>query len=388
MASCRKLADPLPLLRDLIAIPSVNPDGDPGLPAEQCGEAAIASFLSQVLTDAGATVEVEEVATGRPNVLGRFPSNDPGKPVLLLAPHLDTVGVGNMTIDPFDPCERNGRIYGRGATDTKGPMAAMLTAIFALGEEIAELPYQVHFAGFAAEESGQYGSRHFAANHAEHYQFAIVGEPTGMAVVNTHKGCCWSRIDVPGKAAHGSTPEKGDNAILRATRIIEYLDTSFRDELRSAVPDDPLLGQSTLNIGMIRGGVRANIVPSHCSITVDMRTTPGLLNSGVDPATRLHRAVSLIDSEASVHPAGTSAPPLDTDPGHPIGRQLAAAGTGFSGAPWFCDASHLAAAGLPSVAMGPGSIDQAHTADEWISVEELRDGAQRFLRFFENLTTR
>lgn len=386
MAASKLLKDPLALLRDLISIPSVNPDGDPGLPAERCGEQAIGVFLADLLANAGASVEVEEVAPGRPNVLGRFPSDRPDKPVLLFAPHLDTVGVGNMTIDPFAAEERDGRIYGRGASDTKGPMAAMLAAIFSLGEKIAELPYQVHFVGFAAEESGQHGSKHFAATRAADYAFAIIGEPTRMTVVNTHKGCAWCRIDVPGKAAHGSTPDRGDNAILRATRIIQHLDTSFREELRNAVPVDPLLGHSTLNIGMIQGGVRANIVPSHCQITVDIRTTPGLLASATDPATRLRRAVAEIDPEATVTNAGTSAAPLDTDPGHPVARQLAAAGEGFEGAPWFCDASHLAAAGLPSVAMGPGSIEQAHTEDEWIAIEDLLDGTRRFLRFLENLT--
>ncbi len=378
--------DPVLLLKDLISIPSVNPDGDPGIPAEHCGEEALGAFLAALLDQAGVEVSTEEVAPGRPNILGRFPSDRPGKPIILFAPHLDTVGVGDMTIDPFTPDQRNGRIYGRGASDTKGPMAAMLAALFSLEEKIAELPYEIHFVALAAEESGQLGSRHFARHHGADYAFGIVGEPTSMTVVHTHKGCAWCAIDVPGRAAHGSTPEQGDSAILRAMRLVHHLDSDFREKLRNAAPSDPLLGHSTLNIGMIRGGTRANIVPSGCRITVDIRSTPGLLASGEDGITFLQRSISKVDAEAIVSPLGGPTMPLCTDPDHPIGMQLASAGNGFAGAPWFCDASHLAAAGLPSVAIGPGSIEQAHTEDEWIALEDLIDGTRRFRHFLENLS--
>jgi len=377
--------DPVVLLKDLIAVPSVNPDGDPGVPEDQCGEQKIAEFVGELLAEWGAEVVFDEVAPGRPNVLGRFPTDAPSKPPILFAPHLDTVGVGNMCMPPFDPVEKDGRIYGRGASDTKGPMAAMLCAIARLGEEVASLPCEIHFVGFASEESRQLGSRHFAAHRATDYAFAIVGEPTRMAVVHTHKGCTWCTIEVPGVSGHGSMPEVGSNAITRAVRIIDHLDTTFRNRLKTLVPDDPILGHSTINIGCIDGGTRANIVPHRCLVTVDMRATPALLAADRTPTELLAEAVAEIDSEAVVTNLTDPTSPLLTDPADPYASQLAQAGNGFDGAPWFCDAAHLAAVGLPSVAIGPGSIDQAHTADEWISIDELEDGMRRFENFLRSL---
>ena len=308
------IPDPVVLLRDLVAIPSVNPDGEPGLPPEDCGEKAIAEFVAAFLEDAGAEAEIEEVAPGRPNVLGRFPTDRPGKPRILFAPHLDTVGVGNMTIDPFDPVEREGRIHGRGACDTKGPMAAMLCAIRSLGSRVAELPCEIHFVGFASEESRQLGSIHFAQHRAQDYAFAIVGEPTGMEVVHTHKGCTWCTIEVPGISAHASVPESGSNAITRAADLLRALDTDFRAELKAGAREDPLLRHSTLNIGQIVGGTRPNIVPHSCTLTVDMRVTPGLLAAGKSATELLVEFVSRIDPEARVADLVDPTSPLQTDP--------------------------------------------------------------------------
>src|SRR5271156_5947776 len=143
------VAGPLP---ELVRIPSVNPHGSPGI--DKPGEQACAEFVAGFLRGCGAEVELREVAPGRPNVLGRFPSDAPGKKRVILAPHLDTVSVAGMVIDPFGGELRDGKIWGRGATDTKGCMAAMLWSLWELRDRIPGLGHEVWFAGLMGEEAG------------------------------------------------------------------------------------------------------------------------------------------------------------------------------------------------------------------------------------------
>jgi len=199
------------LLQTLIRIPSVNPDG--GSSAESTGEQACAEFVGDFLRKAGARVEFEPVFPGRPNVVGVFPSNAPGKKRVVFAPHLDTVSVLGMTIDPFSGEERDGKIWGRGASDTKGPMAAMLWALWELRERIPTLGYEICFAGFMGEEAGQYGSKAFAAKHKA--DFAVIGEPTELGIVHTHKGSTWLHLTTRGQASHSSAPDRGSTPFTK-----------------------------------------------------------------------------------------------------------------------------------------------------------------------------
>lgn len=368
------------LAQALVRIPSVNPDGtlEPGA----TGEGACAAFVAKFLRDSGAEVTLEEVESGRPNVIGRFPCRGDGKPRLLFAPHTDTVSVGGMTIDPFGGEIRDGRLWGRGASDTKGPMAAMLWALRSLGPQIADLPVEVHFAGFMAEESDQKGSRHFAARHRG-YALALVGEPTGMQAVHRHKGSLWAALVTSGRAAHAATPEAGVNAITRMMPLVAALDGEFRQLLAERGGTDPLLGTSTLNIGTIQGGTRGNIVPDRCCLGLDIRFTPLLHRQG-DVVDLLHSFVKARDPDAVLE-SPTVAPPLNTPADQPFLQGLNRFGAPLAGAPWFCDAAYLAAAGIPAVAIGPGRIDQAHTVDEWISVDELEAGARFFAGWLRSL---
>jgi acetylornithine deacetylase/succinyl-diaminopimelate desuccinylase-like protein len=372
------------LAQALIRIPSVNPDGDPGTP--RTGEEACARFVAEFLTTAGAAVVLEEVEPGRPNVIGRFPTAPSKtrhrKPRLVFGPHTDTVSVGGMTIDPFGGEIRDGKVWGRGASDTKGPMAAMLWALWEAREWIADLPVEIHFAGFMSEESAQLGSQHFAARHGP-YDFAIIGEPTGLKTVFKHKGCLWADVHTSGVAAHGAIPERGVNAIVKMAPIVQALDTAFRQVLVQKGGVDEWLGASTINLGMINGGTRSNIVADACTLRVDMRTTPGLLRAG-GPVKLLTEFVQSIDAGATVSPLPETSP-LDTDPENVFVKSLVAAGAELTGAPWFCDAAFLAAAGTPSVAVGPGSIAQAHTKDEYITVADLEEGAAFFVRYLKSL---
>jgi len=369
------------LLGDLIRIPSVNPDNDPG--TDQSGEETLARWLAEWLEGLGAVVDLEMICAGRPNLIARFAPRD-GRPRVLLGPHLDTVGVSGMVIDPFGGGIRDERVWGRGACDTKGPMAAMLWALQVNRELLRELPVAVDFVAFMGEESGQWGSKDFAMRHAADYQFAVIGEPTSLNVVHATKGSLWATLRATGRAAHSSMPECGDNAILKLTRALDVLDRELRPALDSY--QHPVLGGSTLNIGVIRGGSRPNIVPDLAEAEIDIRVTPALALEG--GALRLLEQV-LHDHRLPVEIVRPHEnPPMETPPDHPMIARLMAAGEGVvaTGAPWFSDAAHLAAAGVPAVCVGPGAIEQAHTADEFIEVRALRAGAEFFSRFIRGLS--
>ena len=208
------------LLRELIRIPSVNPDGDPG--TRHTGEKECAKFVADFLRSCGAEAWLEDVLPDRPNVLGRFPSAGKAKPRLLFAPHTDTVSVAGMSIDPFSGELHDGKIWGRGASDTKGPMAAMLFALLESKDLLPDLSHEIWFAGFMGEEAGQQGAK--ALSSKEKFDFAIVGEPTRLQTVNTHKGSVWLTLRARGRAAHASTPQIGENAI---EKILEVIETCF-----------------------------------------------------------------------------------------------------------------------------------------------------------------
>ena len=359
------------LLQELVRIPSVNPHGSPGV--ERPGEQACAEFVADFLRDCGAEVELREVAPGRPNVLGRFPTDGTGKKRVILAPHLDSVSVGGMVIDPFGGELRDGKIWGRGATDTKGTMAAMLWSLRSMRERIAGLGHEVWFVGLMGEEAGQEGAHAFVKQDGA--DFALIGEPTGRDVVYTHKGACWLKLRTTGRAVHASAPDQGENAIYKMADVVRCI----RDEIAPglAAKSHPVLGSPTISAGTIRGGTKTNIVPDFCELEVDARTIPGQ-DSG-EIVEMLRKASPGVETEVWESAA------LDTDPGHPLVQLLLKNGSRLAGAPWFCDAAVFAKAGIPAVAAGPGFIAQAHTNDEWISVAELELGVEFYRGFLEGL---
>lgn len=362
---------PVSLLGDLIRIPSVNPEGDPGV--SEPGEARIAEHLADILKGLGAEVSLREVLLGRPNVVAHFPSDRPGKPRLLLAPHTDTVSVVGMTIDPFSGEVRDGKVWGRGASDTKGPMATMLAGLSRCRDILPSLSHEIWFAGLMGEESGQHGAKALAAQ--ENFDFVIAGEPTDLKTVHAHKGSLWVTLTAHGKAVHASAPERGENAIYKLTSAIEAIRASVISDLSRG--EHPLLGRSTLSVGTIRGGSKTNIVPDHGEATIDIRVIPG-----EDP----DRLIALLREAApQVDLDHQGSAPLYTNPAHPLIVKLVAHGAMPVGAPWFCDAAVFAEKGMPAVALGPGSIAQAHTADEWISVSDLEAGADFFEKFLRSL---
>ena len=247
--------DPLALTQELVAIDSVNPSLVPGA----AGEGAIAEWLAAYLRRAGFDVEVQEVAPGRPNVVAVADGASPG-PTRLLCGHTDTVGVDGMTA-PFSPVLRDGHLYGRGAQDMKGGLAAMIVAAERWLQGPRRGAGRVIVAAVADEEYASLGAEALARRWVADQ--AVIPEPTGMAVAITHKGFSCVDVVTYGRAAHGSRPAEGIDAVLLMGRVLARLESLDRD-LQSR-PPHPRLGTGSLHAGRIVGGTELSIYPARCS---------------------------------------------------------------------------------------------------------------------------
>lgn len=370
------------LLRELIALPSVNPaflpEGD-----ARAGEARVADFLAAKAAKAGLDIEFNEVFSGRSNVLARLSPKGEVKQRIVLAPHTDTVG-GPELDKLLQPVTKNGRLFGRGACDTKGCIAAMLTALSTVAAS-SNRPQntEIVFAGLVDEENGQAGSRALAKSGFR-ADLAIVGEPTQLKVVTAHKGDLWLRLETHGRSAHGARPELGENAVHKMAQLVHLLETDYAKQISRR--HHPLLGHGTINTGYIKGGLQANIVPDHCVIVIDRRTIPGETEASVRAELkaffRKHKIAATIDDTKTV-----ACLPLETDFKQPLVQQFlrCANQSKPAGVHFFCDASVLAQGGIPGIVFGPGDIAQAHTADEWISLNSLERGTRMLTRFLQSL---
>jgi acetylornithine deacetylase/succinyl-diaminopimelate desuccinylase-like protein len=242
---------------------------------------------------------------------------------------------------------------------------------------------EIIFAGLVDEENAQEGSRALGASKLR-ADLAIVGEPTELRVITAHKGDLWLRLVTHGKAAHGARPELGINAVHEMARVIDQLETKYARELKKR--RHPLLGRPTINVGLVRGGTQPNIVPALCEIQIDRRTIPGEKDSAVQREIIKFIRDSGLKAEM-INAKNNCCAPMETDPGLPLVRALMGVveQSEALGVDFFCDASILAQAGIPSVVFGPGNIAQAHTSDEWISLASLRGAADRLGRFLETL---
>jgi acetylornithine deacetylase/succinyl-diaminopimelate desuccinylase-like protein len=369
------------LVCELIALPSVNPAFLPQNHPD-AGEGRVAGFLAATAGQAGLDVELREVHPGRPNVLARLAPAGAIQHRVLLAPHTDTVAA--FSPDQFAPRLRHGRVYGRGSCDTKGSIASMLGALMALARSPQRpAATEIMFAGLIDEEKAQAGSRALAASGFK-ADLAVVGEPTRLRVVTAHKGSLWLHLETRGKAAHGACPDLGRNAVHEMARIVDLLQTDYARQLKRR--RHPLLGCATVSVGSIKGGSQANIVPALCEASVDRRTLPGETESSVrgelQKLFRRHKLRALLGDEKS-----NSCHPMETGAELPLVRKFmqAARQTRPAGVNYFCDASVLAHAGIPSVVFGPGDVAQAHTADEWVGLKSLAAASACLLKFFQSL---
>jgi acetylornithine deacetylase/succinyl-diaminopimelate desuccinylase-like protein len=359
-----KLSAVAKLLRDLVALPSVNPAFLPNDP-ELTGEERVASLLTDLARKQGLEISRQNVLPGRKNLFVRLKPTGKVKRRIVLAPHLDVVPAEDKQ---FTPRVKNGRLHGRGACDTKGSVAAFFHALLELTKgKHRPAETEILFVGLVDEEYGQSGSRVFGQRGPK-ADLAIAGEPTQLQVVTAHKGNLWLRFETRGKAAHGATPHLGKSAIHEMARITEVL-----------------LGHPSINIGTIKGGSQTNVVPELCSIEVDRRTLPSETEeSVVKEINRLlaKRKLKVVNPQEC---RGVPCPPLETDPELPAVRQFmkAAKRRKSIGVDYFTDASPIAMGETPAIVFGPGDIAQAHSADEWIDLNQLDQATAIVLRFLQ-----
>lgn len=370
--------DVIDLLRALVATPSVNPSIEEG--GE--GEEAIAQLTAAWLRSWGFAVEVVEPAPGRPNVVARLRRG--GGPSLILNGHLDTVGVADMTVPPFAAEVRDGRLHGRGACDMKAGVAALLAAArdAAQGDFSGELIVALT----ADEEEAGIGCRHLVDDGLE-ADAAIVCEPTGLAIMPAHKGFVWVAVDFHGRAAHGSRPDRGVDAIRHAGEFLARLD-ELEGTLTQRRPH-PLLGHGSIHAGTIRGGTAPSVYPSSCRLILERRTLPGesaaAARSEVEYLLGQLRsnAPSLrADLEVTLHRNGSEIP---TD--HPLVTGLAGvldrAGVEprIEGMTAWVEAVVFNESGTPALCFGPGRIEDAHSTDESVEIAQV-EVAHRVLTTF------
>jgi acetylornithine deacetylase len=353
-------ADVVELLRQLVAIDSVNPT----LVAGAAGEAEIALFVADWMSRAGLHVSVEEVAPGRPNIVGRARGSG-GGPTLLLDAHMDTVGVAGME-QPHEPRIEGGRLYGRGAFDMKAGLAAAMSAA-ALARGLAG---DVVVAAVVDEEAAAAGTKALIRTGLR-ADAAIVPEPTGLDVAVAHKGFVGFEIETPGRAAHGSRPERGIDAITRMGPVLTEL-----AELAAGLADrysHPLLGPASLHASTIEGGQEYSSYPERCLLTGEWRTLPGDTASDVERELRAVIDRSGAGAELRLLFAGD---PFEASTEERIVEVVVGhAGTAVVGVPYWADSALLAAHGIPTVLFGPRGGGE-HETVEWVelaSVERLRD---------------
>ena len=368
------------LLRDLIALPSVNnaflPPGDP-----HAGEERVADYLKNRARKAGLEIETQATNSGRDNLIVRLKPLGQATHRIILAPHMDTVGGDLDKI--FRPTKKGERLHGRGACDTKGSVAVMFHAMEHLAKRHRPANTEIVFIGFVDEECNQTGSRAFSKLKLK-ANLALVGEPTRCRVVTAHKGDLWLRLSTRGKAAHGARPELGRNAVHTMAKCIDAIETEYAQNLGKR--RHPVLGSSTINTGIVQGGSQPNIVPDVCEADLDRRTLPG------ESFTTISREIGEVLKKRGLkarltNVKGYTCPAMETDLTLPMVQQLmrTVRQTKPLGVDYYCDAANIATTEVPAIVWGPGDIAQAHTADEWISIRQLERGMDVLTRFLLSL---
>jgi acetylornithine deacetylase len=379
------MVDPpcLRYLRDYVSIPSVNPMGRSDCDPAVVGERRYAEHLHAQLRRIGLDAELIGDPE-RPTVVAQATVTGAAD-TLLVASHLDTVPVDGMEIDPFDPRVEGGRLYGRGSCDTKAGMAALIQAL----EHVLSagtLRRNVIIAGESDEEAGSLGARALVEHLSDRMpDWAIATEPTDLCVVRAHKGIVHARIGARGVAGHSSRPEAGKNAVVALARAIVSLDR-LADRLASRT--DPDLGRATLSVGVVHGGAAANIIPDYGWLMLDRRLIPGetadQVRAEIEEALRESGAEDLVIERCRLEKG-----PLGTPASHgsvqACQRALASVGlpTDPVTAGFGTDAGVFQEVGLVGVVIGPGSVEQAHTAREWVDIAQVEAMARVFRALFE-----
>lgn len=376
----------------------IEVEGHQDLPRQ---ESAVAEYVAAHLRDRlpgdRSQVTLQELDGDRYNVVAVLRGARPG-PTLMLNAHLDTVPGYGMP-DAYRPVVRDRRLYGRGAVDMKAALAAMMTTLEVMASPDVTFAGDLVLTGVAGEESGSAGMQALveAGGRAD---FAIVGEPTSLRVARAHKGAMWIEASFQGVATHGSVPHEGVNAAYHAARFITAVEGELVPRLSGRT--HPLLGAATVSVGVVRGGDRPPMVPASCSVQLDRRWLPGERHGDVlDEVREMVAALRRDDPQVQVvveEMAGTSAfvhSPLECPPDHPalvllsevVAEHVPGAEEPVAVNFWTDGALLAARTQTPTVVCGPGDIAQAHSLEEWVSLDQVRaaagvyvDFAARFLR--------
>jgi acetylornithine deacetylase len=355
------------LLKSIVAIDSVNPSLVPGA----SGELAVARALAEHMRAIGLTVHIQEVAAGRPNVVGVLDGRGPGRS-LMFCGHIDTVGVAGMSA-PFDAVEKDGRIHGRGSQDMKSGVAAMVDAARVIAEGGGLDSGRILVACVVDEEHASIGADALVTRWRA--DGAVVTEPTDLAIAIAHKGFEWVEVETEGRAAHGSRPQDGRDAIRLMGRVLGELDAL--DRSLQGRPAHPLLGTASLHASLIDGGRELSSYPDRCHLQMERRTVPG-----EQPGCASREVADILARLSSADPAFQAAsramfarPPYEIAADHPLvatmtraaATRTRAAVTGMS---FWTDASVLGDAGIPSLLFGPTGAG-LHGVEEWVEVDSV-----------------
>jgi len=365
----------------MVRIPSVNPPGN---------EEDLAEFLVQELKSYGFSTRFVSVQPKRPNVLTMLSGKKKGKTILMNG-HMDVVPAGDLSawkFEPFSGTLHQGRIYGRGSVDMKGGLASAIIAAKAFADTYGDdFAGSILIAGVVDEEDAGIGSKKLVENVKA--DMAIVAEPSDNAIYRAHKGVLWFEITTKGKALHSSRVRSGefDNAIYKMTRVVNALE-DYLSELEKR--KDPLVGNPTINVSIIKGGTKTNVVPESCTITVDRRLLPN-----EDPKVALEeirkllaRKIELKDLAFQVALEREGTIVKESEPIVKLTRNAVQEVTGkqpkVTGCMATTDMAFLVNQGkIPAVVYGPGSLEQAHVANEYVEVEELLKAAKVYAKIFE-----
>lgn len=367
--------DVVELTRDLVAMDTVNPPGH---------EKACADFLANILLDAGFDTEFVDFGEGRTNLLARLGGTDDSKPICFTG-HLDTVPLGdaNWSVDPFGGELRDGRIYGRGTTDMKGGVAAIAIAAINLANRLPGTPgISLIFTG--GEETGCDGAKALCQTPSSLGEAGaiVVGEPTSNVPLIGHKGALWLNVTCRGIAAHGSTPELGENAVYSACRAVGKL-----EDFGFNVPPHPMLGSPSINVGTFRGGINVNSVPDRAAFEIDIRTIPEQQHrSVIDHLQHFLPEVDSIDAFVDVGGVISDFEDLWIQQLREVLGPMLDLPMEARTAKYFTDASVLKPAfnDPPTLILGPGDAGMAHKTDEYCDVSRLYQAVDMYEAIIRN----
>jgi succinyl-diaminopimelate desuccinylase len=358
------------LAADLIRFDTINPPGQ---------EAACINHLARLLTEAGFQCETVPLEEGRPNLVARMGSNGDKLPIAFTG-HTDTVPLGaqTWTVPPHGGLVKDGRLWGRGASDMKSGVAAFVVAALGQAARLEGTPGVILYIT-AGEEAGSEGAFVLARRGMQNQAGAlVVAEPTTNRPLCGHKGALWLKATTRGVTAHGSMPDQGVNAVYAAARAVGRLEVfDFNVERH------PVMGAPTLNVGTLHGGLNINSVPDRAEIGIDIRTIPGMRHGPLRD-----QLASYLGPDVAVAPV-VDVESVWTDPAHPWMREVFGIWADVRGtaaivetAPYFTDASVLTPAlgGIPTVILGPGPAHMAHQTDEWCECTRIEEAVAIYAR--------